>query len=269
MRRNWWDEIEGLTVSPSRREVGVLRELYLKLGGTGWGRSSGWHPCTPRTSEDLYEYKPQSGVLWRNGRVAALDLHANGLKGDVPQSLEELRELRSLNLFGNELYGSLRHLTSLSPCLIHLDLSRNHIEGEFTDAMCRSLRSLRRLHLEYNNLSGPLPANLGCLGDLEVFTANHNRLYGPIPSGIRGCLRLASLWLHQNRNICGPVPIALAECPSLTTVYLSHTAIRELPANWTTLCRSNLDVQISPKMAIYISLDIDGARDEESAEVAN
>ncbi|KAI3769508.1 hypothetical protein L6452_00614 [Arctium lappa] len=88
----------------------------------------------------------------------AIDLSCNNFEGEIPQSLEDLRGLESLNLSNNHLVGHV--LSSLG-----------------------SLNNLESLDLSQNKLSGEIPQQLLQLGFLAILNVSFNHLEGPIPRG--------------------------------------------------------------------------------------
>ena len=67
------------------------------------------------------------------------------------------------------------------------------------------------LWLYINELSGPLPAELGNLSDLETLMLANNNLSGQIPEALND-LTLNRLWLKGN-NFTGCVPYNLTLVP--------------------------------------------------------
>ncbi len=78
----------------------ALRALYEAANGSGWTRSDNW-----LEDEDLDRWH---GVRTDStGRVSGLDLSGNGLSGHVPGALEQLINLRELQIGDNALSGQL------------------------------------------------------------------------------------------------------------------------------------------------------------------
>ncbi len=75
------------------------------------------------------------------------------------------------------------------------------------------------LELQKNNLSGPLPVELGQLEHLEELTLHSNRLTGPIPVELGQLERLEKLDLYFNR-LSGPIPAELGRLESLEVLNL-------------------------------------------------
>ncbi|KAI4967982.1 hypothetical protein ZWY2020_006880 [Hordeum vulgare] len=88
-----------------------------------------------------------------------LDLSFNRLNGTLP--VTAFKNIRSLNLGGNQFSGSLPVSLFALPHLKFLDLSHNNFEGRFPIDLSFAPIPLEVLHLEYNKLSGPLPTEQG------------------------------------------------------------------------------------------------------------
>ena len=93
--------------------------------------------------------------------LTSLDLSRNGLEGPIPltlgmfekeSQLNKSSSLRELYLYGNQLNGSLEQsLVQLSQ-LVALDVARNYLEGNITEAYLKNFSSLRVLDLSSNQL---------------------------------------------------------------------------------------------------------------------
>ena len=74
---------------------------------------------------------------------------------------------------------------------------------------------VRRLRLFGNNLTGPLPSELGSLAELQHLDLDLNYLSGPIPSELGALRSLTYLGLGRN-GLSGPIPPELGALRSLT-----------------------------------------------------
>ena len=131
----------------------ALGALYNATDGANWHDRDKWQSEAPMG--EWYGVTTNS-----DGRVTHLDLHSNGLTGEIPA----------------ELGG----LTSL----VRLELSSNGLTGEIPAELGR-LTNLEVLQLFSNGLTGEIPAELGGLTNLEVLQLQGNRLAGCIPAGLR------------------------------------------------------------------------------------
>ena len=81
-----------------------------------------------------------------------------------------------------------------------------------------------QLDLSDNQLSGPIPAELGGLTNLELLNLGENQLRGPIPAELGDLTFLQVLWLGGN-ELSGPIP---AELGGLTNLVLLQLFRNEL-----------------------------------------
>ncbi|KAJ6836779.1 putative leucine-rich repeat receptor-like protein kinase [Iris pallida] len=106
-------------------------------------------------------YGDYNGIL---SQVTSLDLSGNNLYGTIPRELGSLRGLMSLNLSGNHLNGEIPKEVGSMQSLESLDLSRNDLSGAIPSTMTY-LTFLSYLDLSSNNLSGRIPSG----NQLETF----------------------------------------------------------------------------------------------------
>ncbi|KAM7503273.1 hypothetical protein LguiB_002177 [Lonicera macranthoides] len=85
-----------------------------------------------------------------------IDLSSNIFKGEIPQSVGNLKGLQSLNLSNNDLTGPIPPSLAQLSQLESLDLSRNRLLGEIPRELVL-LNFLAVLSVSYNNLSGLIP----------------------------------------------------------------------------------------------------------------
>ena len=72
-----------------------------------------------------------------------------------------------------------------------------------------------------NNVSGPIPAELGDLTALRSLEFFNNRLSGPIPPELGNLTRLTNLDFNSN-DLSGPIPAELGDLSSLNYLRLNH-----------------------------------------------
>ncbi|ELR68180.1 Fibronectin, type III domain protein [Fulvivirga imtechensis AK7] len=77
-----------------------------------------------------------------------------------------------------------------------------------------------QLGLEYNHLSGTLPASLGNLRRLKSLWLNYNEITGEVPQSIASLPELEALWLDH--NFFSDLPTGLADIPTLGYVEVSY-----------------------------------------------
>uniref|UniRef100_A0A7N0VHP7 Malectin-like domain-containing protein n=1 Tax=Kalanchoe fedtschenkoi TaxID=63787 RepID=A0A7N0VHP7_KALFE len=108
--------------------------------------SHGWTGVTCDTQKKL-------------ARVTKIDLTGMGISGSLPERLVNLTALTHLWLGGNKLTGNIPELSQMP--------------------------SLQTLHLESNNLEGPIPNSLGDLLNLQELSLQNNNLTGDIPKSLK------------------------------------------------------------------------------------
>lgn len=169
-------------------EVQALTDLYQSTNGSNWNQK--W---------DLSQDPEQlAGVTIRDGHVVAVRMLFNNMEGQLPESLSQLTELRTLELSFNKLSGELPEALGNLPYLEVLALNGNNITGSIPHTF-GNLSTLKQLHLSSNQLAGDLPESLSNLEQLEVFNVFDNDLSGPIPLGIAQNRNLKDLMIAQNR----------------------------------------------------------------------
>ncbi|GFS01023.1 protein flightless-1 homolog [Elysia marginata] len=141
-----------------------------------------------------------------------VDLSHNNLPR-VPEALYKLDSLKRLNLSSNEI-TELSLMIDIWTKMETLNLSRNKLKAIPTSL--HKLVSLKKLYLNGNQLDFEgIPANIGKLHNLEVFSAAKNNLE-MIPEGLGRCGKLKKLVLNENRLIT--LPDILHLLPDLETL---------------------------------------------------
>eukprot|EP01040_Poterioochromonas_malhamensis_P010101 gene10101-10980_t len=125
-----------------------------------------------------------------NPSLIKLDLSANGFRGSVPATINQLINLQ------------------------HLDLSINQFTSTIPETLY-SIKNLTSLLLTENNLRGTLSPNITQLKQMKLFDIENNKMYGSLPSNI-GDLNasLESLQLGKN-DFTGALPDSLCQLVNL------------------------------------------------------
>ena len=164
------DQTVDVTVGPfSDRQILIL--FHDATGGPNWYGREGWLSDAPL--EDWL------GVgVDDDGNVTKLELYRNNLVGSIPP---ELRELASLS---------------------HLQLASNHLSGPIPPALAE-LSNLSLLGFFNNDLEGTVPPELGSLANLTQLELDLNRLTGPIPRSFLELDRLRRFYFAES-GLCAP-----------------------------------------------------------------
>ena len=198
---------------------------------------------------------PELGnLIW----LVSLNLYNNQLSGSIPPELGNLPRLESLNLGYNQLSGSIPPELGNLPRSVSLNLSGNQFVGTVggdraalmalfsatdgpnwkskwkwgTDAPLNEWDGVETdtngrvvgLALDYNELSGSIPPELGNLTALEALDLRRNGLSGSIPPELGNLTALASLDLYNNQ-LSGSIPPELGNLPRLASLNLGYNQL--------------------------------------------
>lgn len=166
-------------------------------------------------------------------KLQRLDLSGNEIHGRIP-NFSGLQSLLYLNLSNNLFQGSVRgvfqqslqfidlsnnqlqgHISEvnynpmnsssfISSSLIHLDLSRNQLSGEFFKDLGQA-QALKYLNLAFNRFSHQSFPSIGNLSSLEYLNLSRTSLIGRIPADVSKLYTLKTLDLSQN-HLVGRIP---------------------------------------------------------------
>ncbi|XBI77164.1 hypothetical protein VPH35_070328 [Triticum aestivum] len=172
--------------------------------------------------------------LSNSTKLRWLLLQSNFLTGELPSDdmFSGMRSLEYLHLSSNFLANS-RNNTDLEPffaslanCtdLKELSVAGNDIADMIPHVIGRLAPSLMQLHLQFNRLVGPIPANISNLTNLNTLNLSHNLLNGSIPQGISSMRQLEQLHLSNNL-LSGDIPPSLGMIPWLGLVDFSQNRL--------------------------------------------
>ncbi|KAL5056608.1 hypothetical protein RYX36_037290, partial [Vicia faba] len=121
-------------------------------------------------------------------QLRVLDLHSNELWADIGDLLPTLRNLEFLDLSQNQFYGglsiTLENVSSLANTVRFLNVSHNKLNGNFflKDAI-GLFRNLQALDLSDNMIRGELPSFVS-LRELRVLKLASNIFFGAVPEDL-------------------------------------------------------------------------------------
>ena len=104
-----------------------------------------------------------------------------------------------------------------------IDLDNNNLSGPVPPEI-GNLSDLRTLALQVNSLTGTLPASLGNLDRLRNLWLGGNGLTGEIPPEIGDMQEIDTIWLWDN-NLTGNIPAELGNLPNLRFFLLQNNQL--------------------------------------------
>ncbi|KAJ9688740.1 hypothetical protein PVL29_014407 [Vitis rotundifolia] len=151
--------------------------------------------------------------------LKVMDISYNSLTGQIPDWIGDFSALRSLSLSRNHLDGAVPTGFCKLSELRFLDLSHNKIGP--TLPPCANLTHMKFLHLESNELTGPIPHVLAEATSLVTLNLRDNKLSSPIPPWISLLSSLRALLLKGNQ-LEDSIPLHLCQLKSISILDLSH-----------------------------------------------
>ena len=202
----------GTTIlSTSADDRAVLVSLYNATDGANWNNNNNWDTDLPLSR--------WNGVATdRRGRVTALSLQGNRLRGEIPPELGNLVYLKNLSLADNRLTGDIPPKLGSLLRLEVLRLGQNQLRGDIPSEL-GSLSRLWNLSLSENQLSGEVPPELGNLSSVIFMSLAKNQLSGEIPPELGRLRSVISLALYRNQ-LTGEIPRELGNLSKLLALYL-------------------------------------------------
>ena len=194
------------------KERGILEKLFQVTAGNSWTHKDGWMDNSTSIC-NWYGVKCKPG-----SSVESILLGGNGLIGTIPTELYDFPNLKFLWLYSNAVdigFEGIAQATSLTSLLID-STKVSSLKGIGQGI------SLVNVDVRFNNLGGPIPAELSKLVNLESFTCSENDLTGMVPS-LDGLRKLTTLRMSNNK-LTGTLP-SFAQHPSLVALDLSQNKL--------------------------------------------
>ncbi|KAK2984315.1 hypothetical protein RJ640_002693, partial [Escallonia rubra] len=178
-----------------------------------------------------------------NLSASLYELSAEGcrIRGTIPNEISNLSGLVRLNLYKNDLSGSILSTIKGLQKLQGLYVGYNKLRGSIPDDLSQ-LPNLSDLYLEANQLSGSLPACLWNISSLRYINLSSNKLFSRIPASFgnlkdllafrtfRSLVSLESLDLSRN-NLSGLIPKSLDKLMYLKHFNVSYNKLHgEIPS---------------------------------------
>ncbi|GJT57986.1 probable inactive leucine-rich repeat receptor-like protein kinase isoform X1 [Tanacetum coccineum] len=147
---------------------------------------------------------PLPNKIQRLYTIESVDLSYNFLYGSFPPTFTRLVSLQSINIDGNYLNGSFPDGVDLLSSLNSLSLSDNGFSGQLPD-VTNLPNSLVILYLSKNSFSGQIPVKYGQLNHLQELDVSYNSLSGVIPPSLFSLPYVTYLNLTSNK-LSGQIP---------------------------------------------------------------
>lgn len=195
-------------------EKAALISLYKALDGDNWIHNENW--CTDKPFSEWYGINTTF-----DGHVSGIFLLSNRLRGEIPQEIGDLSELRIINFStgvgGEDCNNITGHLPESVGNLENLEIlviDQSLMGGVFPECL-RGLKNLKVLNLmgrvengefmDHEYYHGPLPEWIGELTELEELTLGNNKFEGDIPESFSRLTKLAHIEINANM-FTGPLP---------------------------------------------------------------
>ncbi|RZC85486.1 hypothetical protein C5167_041672 [Papaver somniferum] len=149
-----------------------------------------------------------------------LDASIKHFRGPIPRSLRNCTSLKSFGIGNNQLVDNITEAFHVYPYL-----EWNNITGRIPPEMGK-LKILSELYLDSNDLDGDIPNELLNLSSLIKLYLSNNKLSGRLSFAIGMLSNLQYLDLSTNQLI-GSIPQQLGECSKLLSLNLSTKHFNE------------------------------------------
>ena len=244
----------------------ALINLYEALDGANWTNNRNWNvtsgtpaenkandPCSiekrwfgvgfsdpcEKYLDDIVGWGPETDYLAQvrgagqgcfAGRITALNLHRNGLRGNLSvPTLGDLANLTYLDLSWNEVEGAIPtqigRINNIQTINLHHNLLSGTLPSQLgtinslgpsfamgcnVDDPCPEGQQMRMndLNIGHNLISGSIPSELGDLVHLRILDFTNNALSGAVPSQL-GKLHVLQLFYLRENQLIGSLPTQL------------------------------------------------------------
>ncbi len=139
--------------------------------------------------------------------------------GNIPTELCDLTILRSLHLSGNVLSGSIPRCINNMSNLKLLDLTYNQLSGKIPETLCQ-VPEMNEVRFGFNELTGEIPTCFGSMKSVTQLVLHENALEGKLPTDLCIMRDLMNLDLGSNA-LDGEIPSCLGSIRLLEGLDLS------------------------------------------------
>jgi Leucine-rich repeat (LRR) protein len=196
-----------------KEERTVLIDLFNQTQGTQWIWHTNW---LDQYKNEYYWY----GVTVPKNNVTRLALPENALDGDLPDNLNQLTQLQSIDLSKNQITGPLPDNISQLNKLTFLDISGNQLVDTLSGEISQ-LDKLTHMALACNQFYGSIPQSIGNMQQLQYLNFGRNKLIGKVPVTFANLIHLTTMNISYNQ-LNGMLPDFIDQMTSLRQVDLSH-----------------------------------------------
>ena len=205
---NDWNCRDGLSVNPGPNII----EVYAHNTGSAWPNTGAIRVTGTNSATKEWELdKGETGIA-----------NVNILLDDMELASDDWRAL--VTLYNSTNGANWLRNDNWSPSL---DTVPTVAELASWYGVTVSNGRVTRLDLPENNLTGPIPPELGGLTNLEELYLRSNSLTGLIPPELGGLTNLEALWLYGN-SLTGPIPPELGGLTNLEELYLRSNSLTGL-----------------------------------------
>jgi hypothetical protein len=186
-----WMFRQSSSWKPQRFVMAVI--YFATKGGSRWEFSDNWLTAS---KHECSWYGVKCNLM---RQVVELDLGYIEVDGLIPREIGLLKELRDVDLHGNELQGVIPHKVMVGNTkLEYLRLQMNGLFGAVHKEI-KHMKHLKELYLYGNYLAGTIPKELTSLKHLEVVDLYANQLTGTIPSELAKMPQLSEFLARVGR----------------------------------------------------------------------
>uniref|UniRef100_A0A2N9HFU7 non-specific serine/threonine protein kinase n=1 Tax=Fagus sylvatica TaxID=28930 RepID=A0A2N9HFU7_FAGSY len=153
-------------------------------------------------------------TIWNLSKLLFFHFTGNQISGRIPPEIGQMTSVQFS-------YPSIPREIGMCKALIFLALDGNNriLLGKPVFFNTTNFLDLFLQKSENNNISGPIPEELGLLQHVWILQLLGNSLSGPIPASIGKMSALANLRLEQNQ-LSGPIPTTFGNLTKLQSIVL-------------------------------------------------
>lgn len=195
----------------------ALVAFYQAMNGPNW-----------TTPWDLHQ--PMSawyGVDLLDKRVYGISLISNNLKGELPNAILDLTEMRNFQVGNDSISGTIPDSIQRMKNLQFFYCTKTQLSGSIPAAF-GDLESITNLYLSFNELTGELPPSLANWKNLLDFDVSNNQLTGSIPDGFGENSTLRTFNISAN-HFNGAIPEDLKDAKNLEELILFRNELTDFP----------------------------------------